>query len=264
MNQVVANRLNSITFWYPILQDIERRLAVPVGRVELENGHLVSREPKPSPYLLRTPQTAIVRYSGGSEIMHLLDGDLPTGWPAFIDSIDQAVEEVGGYPVFIRTESTSDKHGWKQTCYLESKDQITNHVGALIELCAMADLDCSFFAIRRLIPTTPIATAFHGEMPIAVERRLFIEAGKVVCNHPYWPSEAFVDEKVAPELVEALQAASDFSEIEQAAACVSREIGGSWSIDFLRASNGDWFCIDMAIAGASYHWSGCPNEKRWS
>jgi hypothetical protein len=172
--------------------------------------------------------------------------------------------EVGGYPAFIRTESSSDKHSWRRSCYLEGKDQITSHVGALVEHCAMADWDCSFFAVRRLIPATPFATAFHGDMPITVERRLFIEGGKVVCNHPYWPSEAFEGESISADQVAALQAANDFSEIEQSAAYVSRELGGSWSIDFLQSSNGDWYCIDMALAGTSYHWPECPHKDLWT
>ena len=40
MNHVVANRLSSKTFWYPVLQYIERRLANPVGRVIMEDGHV--------------------------------------------------------------------------------------------------------------------------------------------------------------------------------------------------------------------------------
>src|SRR5690348_3327123 len=33
-----------------------------------------------------------------------------------------------GYPVFMRTSQSSDKHGWKNTCFVESEDKIKDNL----------------------------------------------------------------------------------------------------------------------------------------
>ena len=44
---------------------------------------------------------------------------------------------------------------------------------------------------------------------------------------------------------------------------VTGQLGGAWSVDFLCDVDGTWWLTDMALAGMSYHWEGCPNENRW-
>lgn len=224
-----------MTYWLPILQSIG----------------------------MRVPDTAFVHYPHGSELFSLLDGEVPNGVDQLTDAIDAAVQSVGGYPVFIRTEQSSDKHSWKDSCYLPSRDHINTNIAFLVEHSAMADWPCDFFAVRRLIPTSPICTAFYGDMPIARERRLFIKDGKVVCNHPYWPNEAFEHEaSVSPRQITELQELSpeDSNELQAMARYIAQHIPGAWSVDFLVDSDGKWWCIDMAVAANSYHWSTCPNR----
>lgn len=266
-----VNRYNSMTYWYPILLELQHRLNNPVGEVvsETTNGkfslkHLPAKDPG---FKLRVPDTIFVNYPYGPELGYMADGERPRGLEYLTAAIDLAAQQFG-YPVFIRTEQSSDKHSWKDTCYLTAKKDIEQHIYGLLEHSMMAGWPHDFFAIRRLIPTTPICTAFYGDMPVAKERRLFINKGEVVCNHPYWPDEAFTDgegnrrDNVTDEQIAELQVLSeaDKEQLTRAAEWVSKHIYGYWSIDFLQDSNGDWWCIDMAIGSNSYHWPDCPNK----
>lgn len=220
-----------MTYWFPILQ----HLTIPV------------------------PDTIFVHYPyGESALWAIGDGEEPRGWAAFISRLAAAAEEIG-YPVFLRTESTSDKHSWKDTCYVAGPDDLYPHAWALVETCAIGEIPMTIWAVRRMIPTTPVATAFHGQMPVAAERRVFAKQGEVLCHHPYWPAAALADSTVTQDQIRELQHISDQDRtgLERMAAYISRQLPDAFSIDFLRDSDGQWWCIDMAPAESSWHWPEC-------
>jgi hypothetical protein len=266
MNRITESRLISMTFWYPLLLSAQHNTQNPVPEFFFGDKHIQQRAAKPSPVVIRVPDTVIIQYPYGSELYKILDGVKIRGWDYLIDSLDRAAQELGGYPIFLRTETSSDKHSWKDSCFVESKDKLPSHIGALVEHSAMHDLDCGFFAVRKLIDTAPICTAFYGDMPIAKERRLFVKDGKVICNHPYWPEEAFRDHEDKLTIdVEALNRLQELADGEEASLnamgeLVSQYVSGHWSVDFLQDKEGQWWCIDMALASSSYHWEGCKAQ----
>lgn len=105
-----------------------------------------------------------------------------------------AAEEVGGYPIFLRTDQLSGKHHWKDTCYVESADAMLKHMYALVDENYMADMAGeaapSGFAVREFLDLDWQFRAFLGQMPIATEVRTFVRDGAVECIHPYWPPGA--------------------------------------------------------------------------
>lgn len=225
-------QLNDISFWLPILQRIR----------------------------MRTPETKIFFVS--NEIGKVIDGEETPEFNKLVIDVTRALGEFGG-EAFLRTGQTSNKHEWSKTCHLTKDSSVAGQIAALIEFSMMTDLPYTTFAVRRMIPTTPITTAFKS-MPIAREVRIFAEAGKVVCMHPYWPDEAFVcQENVTHEQLDQLQQMPDSDELIAMAEYVSRNFSGAWSIDFLQDTNGDWWLTDMALAFASYHWPTCPNKNKW-
>lgn len=104
----------------------------------------------------------------------------------FAQQIDHAVEMLGGYPVFLRAGGTSNKHEWKDSCYLDPpRHDWDAQLNAIIDhavniayfgaCCGGPDLDLQTFAVRKLIPTKPIFHAFGGDVPITREYRVFVE-----------------------------------------------------------------------------------------
>lgn len=228
-----VEQLNDITFWYPILERIG----------------------------MRTPKTML--FHAAKEIGHVVDGEQPMEFMHLTNEVDAARKIYGG-TAFLRTGHTSNKHDWRETCYLTDKSNVGAHIARLVEFSMMVDLPYTTWAVREMIPTTPLTTAFAG-MPIAQEVRLFIAKGKVVCSHPYWAAEAFDNQKnVTPEQVTQLNTKPDMTELTKMAEYVSERFDGSWSVDFLQDSKGDWWLTDMALASSSYHYPGCPNEKKFA
>ena len=222
-------QLNDISFWYPILERIG----------------------------MRTPKTQLFYID--REAGKIVDGEQTDSFKHLVAEVGQAMEEFGG-KAFLRTGQTSNKHDWKDTCFIDRKSNLVNHIYRLIEFSMMADLPYTTFAVREVIDTKPIVTTFN-DMPIAREIRLFAESGKIVCSHPYWPSEAFTGKnKITEQQLLLLQQMPDMEELTLMAEFVSSAFQGAWSIDFLQDTSGNWWLIDMAQAGSSYHWKGCEHQ----
>lgn len=223
-------QLTSMAYWYPLL--------VQMG--------------------MRTPETIIV-HRGSVELMRLLDGEKPEGYEWFKDSLVRAMERIG-FPCFLRTGQTSAKHGWGDTCFIKSVEDIDSHIATFLEVSVVANiigppLSYDFWVVRKLIETKPVLHYFRN-MPIAPEVRFFINDHKVQCFHPYWVPDAFEPEdrgKITPLLI----AVMPEDEVYQMAQYVARFFAGYWSVDFLQDAQGEWWCIDMATGDRSYHNPSC-------
>ncbi len=231
-------QLNSLVYWYPILQEIR----------------------------IPTPKTIIV-HSGLCKLGIMSDGKLPEGWKAFEKKLKQAMNEVG-YPCFLRTGQMSNKHDWKESCFVSSPSEIKNHVTNLVEASYIANIAGSpfrfdFWVIRELLETEPVFNHFPGEMPVTREIRAFINKGKTQCVHPYWVTEAFKGlDKKEKELLKKVQKLPPKShEVYKMIEYVSKYFKGYWSVDFLEDKNGKWWCIDMAVGKRSYHYPKCKYNK---
>lgn len=238
------NELADMSYWFPILKETE----------------------------VKVPNTTMIA-SGITmkEYMGMLDDVKPEAWDRFVADMTRAIEEMGGEleAVFIRTGQGSGKHEWNRTCYYDGSRSIEAHLYALIEwsfLVDMVGLRCTTWAVREMLPTSAPFTAFTGKMPVTRERRIFIEDGKVVCNHPYWPKDAIrdPDEDNWEMTLNALNHIEDVTVgyLEEQSEHVSRAFEGAWSLDWLETDRG-WYAIDMAPAVLSYHWPRCPTN-RWN
>ena len=223
---------NCLSYWFPLIRDA----GLPV------------------------PRTEVFRTS--CQLLELLDGNTPLGCEEFDEGLLAIADKIG-YPCFLRTGHTSNKHDWRRTCYVERPKDLNQHVFNLVEFSACQDLSTDVWVVRELIPTTPAFHAFRG-MPIVREFRVFTKAGESVCIHPYWPPGSIrepsidqwrsrldrmsgIDEKASIRLgllAVVAEGATDFND---------------WSVDFLQDAKGDWWLTDMAKASRSYHWPDCPN-----
>ncbi len=184
----------------------------------------------------------------------------------FFNRIAAAAGEIG-YPCFLRTDHTSAKHDWKDSCYLTDPGQIGQHVFQIVEYSEMASLiglPWNRWAVREFLPTIPLGVCpSYGDMPICREFRFFVRDGKVVCHHPYWPQfsleqgGAVFNEKFDKSVFYTL-AGIELAILTAYAEKAGAALGGSWSIDFLETEKG-WYLTDMAVASRSYHWPECQN-----
>ena len=205
-----------------------------------------------------TPRTEIVRTSLPLDL--LLDGEVPVGWATFLDDLARAADRVGGYPTFLRTGQGSGKHDWKHTCYVPAAADLESHVAALVEWSALVDilgLPTDVWVVREMLLTTAAFHAFGG-MPITRERRYFVRDGAILGHHPYWPPEAIEAPDAADwrARLERLneEPAAEVALLSRLSRDVSRVVPGAWSVDWLAARDGTWYCIDLAHAERSYVW----------
>lgn len=177
-----------------------------------------------------------------------------------------------GYPLFLRTDQASGKHGWEKTCYVESEDVLLDHAYNVIEFNMIADLlGLPFKALvfREFIEMDWKFKAFHGNLPIPPERRYFIKDGKVVEHFPYWIEDAIAKgvSRNLPENWRELLAEMNRETEEEVkllteyAEMVAKRVEGYWSIDFCRARDGTWYLIDMAAGEDSWRPSIKPSSS---
>jgi len=219
---------------------------------------------------LPVPETRIVRIPTGSigkDLFRAFDGKEFEG-PAkiWLAVLGLAAEEIG-FPCFLRTGHTSHKHDWERSCYVVSAEDLTSHVLHLIEFsetCDMFGVPWDVWAVRELLPTKPVATVYRG-MPLCREFRCFVDGGKLICMHPYWPPEA-IDQGLPEGETLSKQShhrlnnvtVSEVNEIRELAKRAAMACGGRWSVDVLDTERG-WFVTDMALMDSSWHWPGCPH-----
>lgn len=218
-------QLTDMSFWYPIIESMR----------------------------IPTPETYIIKHK--VELINLMDWEKPKWIDELISNIDYYAQKVG-YPCFIRTWLTSNKHNWLDTCFLQNKDSILQHLYNLVEFSCLADISCmrscDTIVIRKILNTKADFTCFNG-MPIAREVRLFLRDWKLESIHPYWLYDAF-NWKISREKVKKLNTFSkeDIIFFQDVWNFIANQFPWYWSVDFLQDSNKYWFCIDMAVWDNSF------------
>ncbi|MCH8978036.1 MAG: hypothetical protein IH945_02185 [Armatimonadetes bacterium] len=203
----------------------------------------------------------------------LLDGREPKGFDDLLRQIGAAARALG-LPAFLRTGLTSGKHSWERTAMLASDEPgvVRRHVAELVEHSALADimgLDCSTWAVRRMIPVRPLFHAFAGRMPIVREFRLRVDADEPAVRHvqPYWPVGAIREPSCAgweDLLRSASRVTSDEYETLRAIAVGAVEyLSGEWSVDLLQDRAGGWWLTDMAVAAQSFWFNPDRDLEGW-
>lgn len=199
-----------------------------------------------------------------SELLGIIEGGVdPT--PEVLARLDEPAKEIAAFVArhggkgFLRTGTTSMKHSWSQTCFLENAELSTarEKMGTLVtESLMMAPLS-NILVVRELIETQPVFTAFEG-MPVTREFRFFADKEGWIGHQFYWPKNAFENQRQLPEDWESrLDSIGTLSEDETRelgllAKAVTGHLEGPWSVDFLQDKHGTWYQIDMARMQDSY------------
>ena len=223
---------NSLMYWFPLIRD----LGIPV------------------------PKTALTPVDRDQLMPVLEDGeDWPDGFEETVKSLARGI----GYPLFLRSDLASAKHGWENTCYVESEEELLSHIFSVLEFNVIAGivgggLPYNALVFREFIPLDSRFTAWDG-LPIARERRYFIKDGKVQCHHPYWIEDAVAKGLPKEENWKSLLAEmnreqdAEIALLTSYAKEVSGVLDGYWSVDFAKAKAGWWYLIDCALGNRSWH-----------
>jgi len=222
---------------------------------------------------LPVPPTVLIM---GEDLTPLIDG--PQCPPRILNAAQAMVhrireiavtQEIGGWPIFLRTGHLSGKHDWANCCYVPSDAIVLErHIASLVEAAAMADLPANVWAVRKLLTTRTFGVCHRwGGMPVSKEFRFFAssESG-VACWHPYWPIGALVQGGLGHARIDAYQQLCDLDhddllKLSLLADRAVQAVGGAWSVDFMQTTD-DWVLIDMARAQDSWHWPGCAMDPR--
>lgn len=236
-------------------------------RIELEEqSSLLSWYPK-IVGKIPTPETVVLKITqkGYSELQGMLDGKQLD--QKLIRHIQSAMKEMKE-PFFLRTDQASGKHDWENTCFVQDKSKILQHLYALIEWHACAGIMGLYFTaliFREYLPLKSQFTAFHG-MPVAPEWRWFVRDGQTVCKHFYWPDDAIRNpsrEDWLP-LLHNMQFCKpeDDRLLNKYATTFVEECPGFWSVDFALTQERGWVLIDAARGELSWHPSECPQNPQ--
>lgn len=217
-----------------------------------------------------TPETVMIELDMGRwETFGITEDDEESiaAWEKVYPAILAATEKLG-VPAFLRTDHTSAKFRWDETCYLEYTDSLDEYIKALVDFSEMADLiglPVNAIAVREFIEMETGFHAFSGNMPVNPERRYFVNDGAVICHHPYWIEDAVAEgraedseysqtcdwrERLAQmntETPDEIELLTDY------ATSIGSVVDGYWSVDFCKAADGRWIFIDMATGDASWH-----------
>lgn len=236
---------SSMKFWWPLVQDLE--------------------VPMPRTHIIEAPEM----YRWFWQVADMGDDETPPKPPGY-DAVVAAVEDLGGAPVFLRTDQASMKHEWATTCFVSNASRIDTHMFAMLEWHEMVWAPtANAWVVREFLKSAEVFRAFGGwgcqsheeQMPIGPERRYFVRDGVVECHHAYWPAESIVLPTVVcwePLLDQANTEGDEVALLTQYATLIGSRLLGWWSLDFMLTADGTWYFIDAAEGQDSWHTPECP------
>jgi hypothetical protein len=196
---------------------------------------------------LPVPKTLIVPMPNGVRktiFTHLWGEEAdPSNVEAFVAEL-RGIAAPLGYPFFLRTDHTSGKHNWRETCFVADPAQLGRHVYAIAEDSEMAGIvgmPWNVWVVREMLPTTPVGVCpAYANMPVCKEFRFFVDGPDIECFHPYWPRHAL--ERGGCNLSDAeyveLCEPGDSYALGEIASAAGRAVGGRWSVDLLSTERG--------------------------
>lgn len=225
----------SLLYWWPKVKD----LGIPVPRTEIWEADLKSW---------------FDAMEGGRFSPDLV---------GFLEEA-QSVARLIGYPLFLRTDLASGKHGWKRTCFVQEESALGEHIYRVLEeneIAGIVGLDYRALAFREMLDLKSHFVAFRGDLPIAKERRYFVRDGEVVCHHPYWAEDAIRSPSRGDWRILLANLNHELPSEVELLTSYSKKIGsvlaGHWSVDYAKTVDGTWYLIDMAEGSKSWHDQSC-------
>jgi hypothetical protein len=238
-------KLSSLFAWYPLIEKVvstPKTVMIPMKREFRSFDEALSYEHTEEPEMRR-----------------------------LIDAAIGAVPFLGGYPIFLRSDETSNKHGWRESCFVTSDQEMERGVKNILEFTLMQMFGLSFggIVVREFLELPHVFHAFSG-MPVSREFRYFVKNGSILCRHQYWFPSCMrrVDREDWLPRLRKLQVLDEKTKdvLDGYALKVSEAVEplkaseNCWSVDFCFAKGRGWVLTDMAVGNDSYHYTRCPNS----
>lgn len=165
-----------------------------------------------------TPKTVIVN---SENIREVVDG----------------VRTFGDSSVIIKDFVSSQKHSWKEACFIPSGNDIiaaTTVVATFIGMQKEVDGIQGGVVLREFVPLRSIGTHPKSQMPLSQEFRVFVFREKVISLSRYWEYGDYA-ESYPPDTL-----------IKNIANTIIQKIGSNFfTIDLAQKEDGGWICIEV-------------------
>lgn len=212
----------SMEFWYPRLLEVDNLRVPETEWVDLESAKV---------------------HEGTIHEMYSADYEL--------EELVNAIETLGGPPVFLRTDMASNGLDYGGAC-IESleEEEVREVAGNVLNFnITLAEVPFSSLVVREWIDIISFGAEF------GVEVRVFVENGEVDRWGFYWPEDDVecsretyertkrIAEERGPDVLDMANRVADrFDEVD---------VVDGWSVDFILSSEDNWYCTDMAPANMS-------------
>lgn len=239
---------SSMIYWFPKIKDL------PI--------------PQPKTEIIQIPYRKFSK---------LIDGNSTLS--EYSERFSQIMKLLEPFPIFLRTDNSSQKHSFRKTCRLPNESSLLGHILELVDSNMASDLIDNALVFRKWLDLDAGFSAFNG-LPINVEARIFINHGKIQCIHPYWfedPIQSWwtnrkIFEKnfdtklpfqINPSWRKILKSQNKIvtestAILEKYTKLIIDSMGDDyWSVDFALGRDGKWYLIDMAAGEVSYHYPDC-------
>jgi len=226
--------------------------------------------------LIPQPKIVIVEIPY-KKFVELIDGNSTLS--EYSEIFSNIMDTLEPFPIFLRTDNSSQKHSFRKTCRLPDKKSLLGHILELVDSNMASDIMDNALVFRKWLDLDAGFSAFDG-LPINVEARIFINHGEIQCIHPYWPEDAiqswWMHKKIFERQFETklpFQINPSWKSIlkyqnkivydsipilkNYAKLVIEKIRDDYWSVDFALGRDGKWYLIDMAAGEVSYHYPDC-------
>jgi len=116
------------------------------------------------------------------------------------EEVIEAINELGGYPVFVKFDTFSGKYAINKCSKIQDEDDIEPTLSELFDFIASVislNMHKGFveqIALREWvnIQNNSLSGFYHGDTPMGYEFRVFINDKKPVCKHFYWVEDEII------------------------------------------------------------------------
>lgn len=165
-----------------------------------------------------TPKTVIVHSDNVREIL-------------------DAARTFGSSSIIIKDFVSSQKHSWKEACFIPSGNDVMSAARIIATFVAMqkeVDGVQGGIVLREFVPLRSIGVHPKSGMPLSQEFRAFVFNGKIISLSKYWEYGKYTEDEPSHSL------------IAKIAAKVYKKISSKFfTIDLAQKENGEWICIEV-------------------
>lgn len=148
-----------------------------------------------------------------------------------------AARTFGDSSIIIKDFVSSQKHNWKEACFIPSGNDVIGAARVIATFVAMqkeVDGVQGGIVLREFVPLRSIGVHPKSGMPISQEFRAFILNGKRISVSKYWEYGEYAEDEPS------------YSLISKVADKVSKKLWSKFfTVDLAQKENGEWICIEV-------------------